>query len=168
MEWVDGVGLDTLRTRGPQEVTRQLRACKAGDVCVVNAVEARDLEVFVVGCMRAESKGPPLLFRTALVRRSRTFTETSDTDVITEVLAAEGVSVEIDSGEAQPQIVQHQATDWDFALQRAGALGLVCDCDGGTARFFTPDPTQAAARTFEFGRDLHRMCSQSGAPRVAT
>jgi uncharacterized protein YgbK (DUF1537 family) len=62
---VHSIGLDMLRAKGPQEVTRKLRACRPGDVCVVNAVAARDLEVFVVGSMRAESKGPPLLFRTA-------------------------------------------------------------------------------------------------------
>jgi len=105
--------------------------------------------------LHVEAKDP--VFRATLARRSRTFTELSDADVIAQVLAVEGVSVEIESGETEPQLVQHQVTDWDFALQRAGALGLVCDCDGGQLRCFTPDLGQQAAATFEFGRDLHRI-----------
>ena len=105
--------------------------------------------------LHIEAKDP--VFRATLARRSRSFTELSDADAIAEVLAVEGVSVEIEPGEVLPQIVQHQVTDWDFALQRAGALGLVCDCDGGQLRFFTPDLAQDAVASFEFGRDLHRL-----------
>jgi len=97
------------------------------------------------------------VFRATLARRSRNFTDLSDADVIGQVLAVEGVTVEIESGEVQPQIVQHQVTDWDFALQRAGALGLVADCDGGQVKFFKPALAGAAAATFEFGRDIHRV-----------
>jgi Rhs element Vgr protein len=104
--------------------------------------------------LHIEAKDP--VFRASLARRSRNFTDLSDADAIAEVLKVEGVTVTIESGEAQPQIVQHQATDWDFALQRAGTLGLVCDCDGGEVRFFTPDFAQAATEQFEFGRDIHR------------
>lgn len=105
--------------------------------------------------LHVEAKDP--VFRATLARRSRTFTELSDADVIAQVLAVEGVTVEIESGETAPQLVQHQVTDWDFALQRAGALGLLCDCDGGQLRFFTPDLGQAAVATFAFGRDIHRL-----------
>jgi Rhs element Vgr protein len=105
--------------------------------------------------LHIEAKDP--VFRATLARRSRNFTEQSDADVIAEVLAVEGVTVEIEPGAAQPQIVQHQVTDWDFALQRAAALGLVCDCDGGRVRFFTPDLSRTAVATFEFGRDVHRL-----------
>lgn len=105
--------------------------------------------------LHIEAKDP--VFRAALARRSRTFTEQSDADVIGQLLAVEGVSIDIGSGEAQLQIVQHQVADWDFALQRAGSLGLVCDCDGGRVRFFEPDLEQTAVATFEFGRDLHRI-----------
>lgn len=90
-------------------------------------------------------------------RRSRTFTDSSDADVIADLLGAGGLTVEIEPTEVQPQIVQHQVTDWDFALQRSGALGLVCDCDGDTVRFFRPDLSKAAEVTFAYGRDLHRM-----------
>lgn len=105
--------------------------------------------------LHIEAKDP--VFRATLARRSRNFTDLSDADVIAQVLAVEGVTVEIESGEAQPQIVQHQVADWDFALQRAGALGLVADCDGGAVKFFTPDLTGAAVAAFEFGRDIHRV-----------
>jgi len=105
--------------------------------------------------LHIEAKDP--VFRATLARRSRNFTDLSDADVIAQVLAIEGVSIDIGSGEVQPQIVQHQVTDWDFALQRAGALGLVADCDGGQVKFFKPDFSGAAVATFEFGRDVHRV-----------
>lgn len=62
---VRSIGLATLRSDGPDEVARQLLACSPGDVCVVNAVTARDMEVFVLGAMQAAKGGAPLLFRTA-------------------------------------------------------------------------------------------------------
>jgi Rhs element Vgr protein len=105
--------------------------------------------------LHVECKDP--VFRATLARRSRTFAELSDADVIAQVLAVEGVTVDIESGATMPQLVQHQATDWDFALQRGGALGLVCDCDGGQLRFFTPDLSQDPVATFAFGRDIHRV-----------
>lgn len=105
--------------------------------------------------LHIEAKDP--VFRATLARRSRNFTDLSDADAIAQVLAVEGVSVEIEAGEAQPQIVQHQVTDWDFALQRAGALGLVADCDGGEVRFFKPELAGDAVAAFEFGRDIHRV-----------
>src|SRR5690606_19095544 len=58
--------------------------------------------------LHVEAKDP--VFRATLARRSRTFTELSDADVIAQVLAVEGVTVEIDSGATMPQLVQHQAT----------------------------------------------------------
>jgi len=105
--------------------------------------------------LHIEAKDP--VFRATLARRSRTFTEQSDSDIISELLTIEGVTVDIEAGEERLQIVQHQVTDWDFALQRADAIGLVGDCDGGQVRFFKPELEQSAVAAFEFGRDLHRI-----------
>ncbi len=64
-EQVHAISLDTLRSSGPQAVTQQLLGLPKGSVCIVNAASYRDLEVFVLGLLEAESAGKRYLYRTA-------------------------------------------------------------------------------------------------------
>lgn len=97
------------------------------------------------------------VYRASLARRSRTYLDIRDSEVIANVLSAYGNGVIITDNEVAEQIVQHQTTDWDFAVQRANALGMVCDCDGDNANFFRPDFSQAAVASFAFGQHIRRM-----------
>ncbi len=62
---VDSVSLDVIRRGGPPAVLKQLAALNPGQVCVVNAVSYRDLEVVVAALMAAEAQGQRFLYRTA-------------------------------------------------------------------------------------------------------
>jgi uncharacterized protein YgbK (DUF1537 family) len=62
---VKSISIDSLRLGGPHEVARQLRAIKDFSVFVVNAVDYRDLEVFVAGLLEVEPDDKRFLFRTA-------------------------------------------------------------------------------------------------------
>ncbi len=62
---VHSVSLEDLRIGGPQRVRERLEACLPGSVCVVNAVSYRDLEVLVMGLLRAEKSGRRFLYRSS-------------------------------------------------------------------------------------------------------
>lgn len=62
---VSVISLDTLRHGRVDEVISTLSSLKSGSACVVNAASYRDLEVFVLGLLEAESKGFSFLPRAA-------------------------------------------------------------------------------------------------------
>jgi uncharacterized protein YgbK (DUF1537 family) len=59
------ISLDDIRRGGPDKVTKRLLSLRDGQTCVVNAVSYRDVEVFVLGLLVAESRGRRFLYRTA-------------------------------------------------------------------------------------------------------
>ena len=62
---VISITLDDLRRGGPDRVASRLHAVTGGAVCVVNATCQRDMEVLVLGLLRAEAAGKRFLYRTA-------------------------------------------------------------------------------------------------------
>src|SRR5262245_26021508 len=93
--------------------------------------------------------------RLAGVRHSKIWVETTDADAISAIAAAAGLTMG-DAPDTQPvhkALVQHEATDWDFILSRADALGLVVAVRGGTVSLARMDPSAAAAWTFTLGLD---------------
>lgn len=64
-EQVRSISLDDLRNGGPESVQALLSELTKGSACVINALSYRDLEVFVLGLLQAESRGHRFLFRSA-------------------------------------------------------------------------------------------------------
>jgi uncharacterized protein YgbK (DUF1537 family) len=62
---VASITLHDIRVGGPKTVTEILKKVTGGQVCIVNAAAYRDLEVFVIGLLNAESFGKRFLYRTA-------------------------------------------------------------------------------------------------------
>ncbi|MBC8332773.1 MAG: hypothetical protein H8E28_12385 [Anaerolineae bacterium] len=62
---VAAITLDDIRRGGPERVTQKLNQLAAGDICIVNAISYRDIEVFVSGLLKAEAQGQQFLYRTA-------------------------------------------------------------------------------------------------------
>lgn len=62
---VISISLEDIRVGGPQVVCEKLKKCNAGEICIVNAVNYRDLEVSVMGVMLAEKAGKKFLYRTS-------------------------------------------------------------------------------------------------------
>jgi uncharacterized protein YgbK (DUF1537 family) len=58
------VGLDDLRSGGPRQVGRLLGDLSPGSIVAVNAADYADLEVFVLGLLKAEGAGKRFLYRT--------------------------------------------------------------------------------------------------------
>ena len=64
-EQIVSIDLDTLRLGGPTAVMERLMKLSKEQVCIVNAVSYRDLEVFVAGLLLAEATGKRFIYRTA-------------------------------------------------------------------------------------------------------
>jgi len=64
-EDVASVSLVDVRTGGPEAVAATLSRVRDGQVCIVNAVTYRDMEVLVAGLLTAEAAGRRFVYRTA-------------------------------------------------------------------------------------------------------
>jgi uncharacterized protein YgbK (DUF1537 family) len=62
---VRAISIEQLRKGGPHAAGKALMELADGAVCVVNAAEMRDMEVFVSGLLDAEEGGKRFLYRTA-------------------------------------------------------------------------------------------------------
>jgi len=62
---VRSLSLEEIRKDGPDHIAEKMAKCKPGSVCIVNAVDYRDLEVVTLGLLQARQEGRRFLFRTA-------------------------------------------------------------------------------------------------------
>src|SRR4051794_7869264 len=137
------------------EVEIKLRTEDGGDVSVFKglvtglAVHTRD------GVPTPETTIKDKATRLAGARHSKIWADTADSEAIQGLVEAATLSFG-DAPDTQPvhkALVQYEATDWDFILSRADALGLVVVVQDGTISLKKMDPSAAAARTFSLGLD---------------
>lgn len=57
--------IEDIRVGGPSAIAEKLTRCHPGQICVVNAVSYKDLEVFTLGLLQAEKSGKTFLFRSS-------------------------------------------------------------------------------------------------------
>ena len=62
---IPSISLADIRQGGPERVAGRLRELDNGIICIVNAAEQRDIEVFVQGLLLAEAEDKRFLYRTA-------------------------------------------------------------------------------------------------------
>jgi Rhs element Vgr protein len=95
-------------------------------------------------------------FRMTLVRRNRYFEETTDSKLAATLLDSykgDGVS----AGDltattvVHPQLLQYQATDWDFMISRLEAAGQICVVDAGKVSSVKPSLSAKAVAEIGFG-----------------
>jgi Rhs element Vgr protein len=88
-------------------------------------------------------------------RHSQVFTDTKDSDAISSLLSAAGLSVSVQSTTiVHPELVQYHATDWDFILSRADVMGLVVDAHAGKVTVAPMAPSGEPRRTLTLGVDI--------------
>ncbi len=96
------------------------------------------------------------VFAMTLVRRNRYFEDKTDADIVSALLG-EYSSAGVSAGAAasttakHPQLLQYQASDWDFMIARLEAAGLVCFADAGKLTTLKPSLTGSAATEIEYG-----------------
>lgn len=90
-----------------------------------------------------------------LTRRNRFFVDATDADAITEILSDYEISGDLaDTPATHPQLVQYQATDWDFLMARLDANGQFCAIEDGRLRSFVPELAPDGAPVALFGTNL--------------
>lgn len=87
--------------------------------------------------------------------KSAYFVDTKDSDIIEDILEAQGLSADVDATTVDAKaVVQFDSTDWDFILCRAEANGRVVAVVDGAVAVKAPDPAQAPALSVAFGSTL--------------
>jgi len=90
--------------------------------------------------------------------KSKYFRDVTDSDAIEELIDAHGLDKEVESTTiTQKQLVQYNATDWDFVLCRCDANGLLCLPDDGKLKITKPDFAAATALTVQYGSTVHDL-----------
>ena len=136
-----------------REIEIKLRHDDADDVTVFKGLVVRHgIQAGRSGSMLVVEIRDPCI-KLAHGRRSAVFRELSDAEIFQEIVANAG----LEAGEfeaTQPthaEIVQYNATDWDFMLSRADALGLVTVVQDGAVSVRAIDLSAAPSEVFELG-----------------
>ena len=93
--------------------------------------------------------------RLTAVRHNKIWADTTDSDAIRSIVEAASLTLG-DAPDTQPShkaLVQYDATDWDFILSRADALGLVVAVVDGTLSLAKMDASGEAVHKFSLGLD---------------
>lgn len=90
--------------------------------------------------------------RMTLSQQSRYFEDTTDSDIIEELLDDSGLDAEVSPTTPQlAEVVQYDSTDWDFMVCRAEANGHVVAVRDGRVKVGPPDVDADPAVTVQYG-----------------
>lgn len=88
-------------------------------------------------------------------RKSKYFYDSKDSDVFKEIIDTYGLENDIeDTNYEHKELVQFNASDWDFIVSRAQASGKLCFLDDGKITISKPDLTQESIQTVAFGSTI--------------
>lgn len=94
-------------------------------------------------------------YKMALGRKNKYFQDSRDSDVIEEIVQAQGLQVRIDSTSAvHEKLVQFYCSDWDFVLSRAETNGLMLNPVDGEIRLIAPDFSQDPVLQLSYGSNI--------------
>jgi Rhs element Vgr protein len=147
------------------------------EVEILAGYRSEEIPIFkgiVVGQqLRVRTPGPSILtvfcrhplFKATLSRRSRTFGNESDDAAIESIFAEYGVSLtnSAPSLPVQESLVQFQCTDWDLALGRAEANGLLLIPTDDGAELLPPPATGEPVLSLLFGATVVELDAEMDA-----
>lgn len=88
-------------------------------------------------------------------RKSRYFYDSKDSDVFEEIMGDYDVDATVEATNFEhAELVQYNASDWDFMLSRVQANGKICITDDGTVTIAKPDVSASEIETVTFGSSL--------------
>lgn len=100
-------------------------------------------------------------FKMTLTRRSRYFEDVTDSDVAATLVEEYGLSTELTATEVtHPQLLQYQASDWDFMLDRLEANGQVVIVTDGVVSSVVPALEGEPEATILYGATLLELDAQ--------
>ena len=90
-----------------------------------------------------------------LSRNSKYFYDSTDSEIIEQLIGDHGLEKDVESMSFQhKELVQYDATDWDFMLMRAQANGKLCFIEDGKITVAKPDVGQSEVETITFGATM--------------
>ncbi len=90
-----------------------------------------------------------------VVEKFHYFTEKKDSEIIEEIIRAHSLQKDVqETSVALKELMQYQATDWDFLLCRAEANGMVVNAADGKITVARPDIASAPVVTVQYGATL--------------
>lgn len=93
-----------------------------------------------------------------LGRKSKYFYESTDSDIIEELITNGGLEADVETtASTHQELVQYKASDWDFMITRAQANGKLCFIDDGTIKVAKPVFTGETIETVAFGSSIHEF-----------
>ena len=88
-------------------------------------------------------------------RNSKYFYDSKDNEIIETLIGDHGLQKDVESMSFQhKELVQYDATDWDFMLMRAQANGKLCFVDDGKVTVAKPNVSQSEIETITFGATM--------------
>ncbi|XRE42847.1 VgrG protein [Tenacibaculum discolor] len=88
-------------------------------------------------------------------RKSKYFYESTDSDIFEEIIGKYSLSKYVETTNYNhAELVQYNASDWDFVVSRAQANGKLCFVDDGTITIAKPNVSQSEIETVTFGGSL--------------
>lgn len=94
-------------------------------------------------------------FKTASGRKSKYFYESTDAEIIEEILGDYDLETDVSTTSVtHAELVQYDTTDWDFIISRAEVNGLVCLIDDGKVTLLPPEISDDPELTLEYGATL--------------
>jgi Rhs element Vgr protein len=93
-----------------------------------------------------------------LGRKSKYFYESTDSDIIEELISNNGLTADVEATtNSHQELIQYRASDWDFMVTRAQANGKLCFIDDGTIKVAKPDFSGETVETVVFGSSIHEF-----------
>ena len=99
-----------------------------------------------------------------LGRKNTYFYEQKDSDIISEVCGNYSISTDVESTSAtHKEMVQYNATDWDFVISRAEYNGLLAFNSDGELKIAKPDLGSSPIVSLRFGSTILRFSAEMDA-----
>ncbi len=93
-----------------------------------------------------------------LGRKSKYFYDSKDSDIIEELISNSGATADVEAtSNSHKELIQYQASDWDFMLTRAQANGKLCFVEDGKVKVAKPDFSGEAVETVVYGSSVHEF-----------
>lgn len=92
-----------------------------------------------------------------LARHSAVFTDCSDSELIEQLLADQGLKAEVTAtDDKHPSLVQYACSDWDLLIMRAEVNGMVVTNSAGKVRVAPPNTKAEADVELEYGVSIRQ------------
>lgn len=118
-------------------------------IVIKNSIKVRSKTSFLTIECRDEA------VKMTIGRKSKYFYDSKDSDIFKEIIDKYKLSNKIeDTNYKHKELVQFNASDWDFIVSRAQASGKLCFIDDGKITIQKPDLKQESIQTVAFGSTI--------------